>query len=50
MRLTTTEPHEHHVTIPNHASLRVGTLSSILNAVAEQLDIDRDELITRLFG
>ena len=30
IRLTTYQKGEHHVTIPNHHSLRVGTLSNIL--------------------
>ena len=30
LRLTTPEHGEHHITIPRHDSLRVGTLSSIL--------------------
>ena len=34
MRLTTTQNGEHHVTIPVHDPLRIGTLSSILTDVA----------------
>ena len=34
IRLTTLDRGEHHVTIPNHEALRVGTLSAILSAVA----------------
>jgi predicted RNA binding protein YcfA (HicA-like mRNA interferase family) len=50
MRLTTTEGGEHHVTIPQHDPLRVGTLAGILNAIAEHLGISRDELLTKIFG
>lgn len=50
VRLTTTERGEHHVTIPNHDPLRLGTLSSILAAVAAHHGIDRDELLKRLLG
>jgi len=50
MRVTTTEHGEHHITIPNHASLRVGTLSAILADVAIHFEIDRDELLKRLFS
>ena len=39
MRLTTTEGGEHHITIPHHKSLRVGTLSAILRDVAEHVDL-----------
>jgi predicted RNA binding protein YcfA (HicA-like mRNA interferase family) len=49
-RLTTTQHGEHHVTIPMHASLRVGTLSSVLADVAEHFQIGRSEVAERLFG
>lgn len=49
LRLTTRENGEHHVTIPAHAHLRVGTLSAILGEVARHLGIDRSELAGRLF-
>ena len=50
LRLTASEPKQHHVTIPNHDPLKVGTLAGILNEVAAHLEISRDELIQRLFG
>jgi len=50
MRLTTTHPSEHHVTIPSHDSLRVGTLSAILREVAEFHGITRDDLLETLFS
>ena len=50
MRLTTTRGGEHHVTMPQHKSLRVGTLSAILKDVAEHLDIPRQTLLETLFG
>lgn len=50
IRLTTSESGEHHVTIPDHASLRVGTLSSILNDVAQHHGMTREELVSTLFG
>ena len=49
VRLTCDEPSQHHVTIPKHAHLRVGTLSSILGSVASHLKITRDELAKRVF-
>lgn len=49
MRLTTQQGGEHHITIPNHAPLRVGTLAGILADVAEHFGISRDELLDRLF-
>ena len=49
IRLTTSENGEHHVTVPNHDPLRVGTLSAILMAVAAHHGIYRDALLKRLF-
>ena len=50
MRLTTTQEGEHHVTIPRHGSLRVGTLSGILSDVAEHLGIPKPALVETLFS
>ena len=50
VRLTTTERRQHHVTVPKHAALRVGTLAGVLNDVAKHFDLSRDEVIRRLFG
>ena len=50
MRLTTTQRGEHHVTIPSHRSLRVGTLSAILRDVADHLEISREQLVETLFS
>jgi predicted RNA binding protein YcfA (HicA-like mRNA interferase family) len=50
IRLTTQQNGEHHLTIPNHDPLRVGTLSSILHDVAEHFGISREDLIQELFG
>jgi hypothetical protein len=41
---------EHHVTIPAHRQLRIGTLADILSDVATYLDLSREELVDRLFG
>jgi predicted RNA binding protein YcfA (HicA-like mRNA interferase family) len=40
---------EHHITIPAHDPLKVGTLASILSAVAVYLEIDRSDLARDLF-
>jgi len=49
MRLTLTSPKQHHVTIPRHHVLRLGTLAGILDEVATFLEIPRDVLLQRLF-
>jgi predicted RNA binding protein YcfA (HicA-like mRNA interferase family) len=50
MRLTTHERGEHHITIPNHDPLRIGTLAGILDDVAVHFNLGRDGLIDKLFG
>jgi predicted RNA binding protein YcfA (HicA-like mRNA interferase family) len=50
MRLSTTQRGEHHVTIPCHRSLRIGTLSAILRDVGDHLEIPREELVETLFN
>ena len=40
----------HHVTIPVHSQLKVGTLAEILGDVASYLDLTRDQLLRELFG
>lgn len=50
VRLTCELPAQHHVTIPLHDPLRIGTLAAILAAVAEAHGLTRDELLQRLFG
>ena len=39
----------HHVTVPDHKTLRLGTLSAILSDVAGYLNIDRSRLEQELF-
>ncbi len=50
MRLTTQRSGEHHVTIPRHDPLKVGTLSGILREVGEHAGMSRDELAKLLFS
>ena len=49
LRLTTTMNGEHHLTIPMHDELRLGTLASILDDVATHFGLTRDEVLHRLF-
>jgi predicted RNA binding protein YcfA (HicA-like mRNA interferase family) len=48
IRMTTTERGEHHVTVPDHKVLPLGTLKSILRDVARHFDCTPDEILTRL--
>ncbi|MEK7281967.1 MAG: type II toxin-antitoxin system HicA family toxin [Chloroflexota bacterium] len=51
MRLTSAlKGIEHHLTVPRHKPLRVGTLSNILNDAAAYLEIERQKLIEELFS
>ena len=49
IRLTTKQNGEHHITIPLHDPLKVGTFSAVLNEVAKHFSISREDLIKRLF-
>jgi predicted RNA binding protein YcfA (HicA-like mRNA interferase family) len=48
--LSTSKGFEHHITIPMHGELRVGTLSAILADVASYLEMSREALVEDLFG
>jgi predicted RNA binding protein YcfA (HicA-like mRNA interferase family) len=39
---------EHHITIPKHKDLRVGTINSILNDISKYLEINKEILIKSL--
>lgn len=41
---------EHHITIPNHDPIKLGTLSAILSEVSTTHHISKQELINRIFG
>ncbi|MFZ2452464.1 MAG: type II toxin-antitoxin system HicA family toxin [Methylovulum miyakonense] len=49
IRLTTQQNGQHHITVPLHDPLKVGTFSAILNDVAKHFLISRDELLQQLF-
>ncbi|MEO8436615.1 MAG: type II toxin-antitoxin system HicA family toxin [Pyrinomonadaceae bacterium] len=46
--LETEEPAHHRIAIPDHDSLRIGTLNSILRAVAMAKGIEKRDLMSRL--
>lgn len=49
MRLTSNLRGEHHITIPAHKHLKIGTLSGILSDIAIHFKIDKTDLIKELF-
>ena len=50
IRLTTNKNGQHHITIPNHSPLKIGTLNSIIADVAIHLDKSKEEFKKLLFG
>lgn len=50
LRLTTHENGEHHITIPVHQPLRIGTLSTVLAEVADHLDMEKSLLMKEIWG
>ena len=49
IRLTTSRNGTHHITIPDHRPIKVGTLAGILGDVAAHHQMTREELLTLLF-
>lgn len=49
IRLTTEVNGQHHITIPNHDPLKIGTLSAILSDVATHFGKTKEELLQELF-
>lgn len=46
IRLTRkSETEEHHITIPNHSPLKIGTLNNIINDLSIHLKISKEEII-----
>jgi predicted RNA binding protein YcfA (HicA-like mRNA interferase family) len=40
---------EHHLVIPNHNPIKVGTLNGIISLVAQHFQIKKEEVLTQLF-
>ena len=50
LRLTTTQKGEHHVSIPRHSSLKLGTLAGIIGDISQHFELSKVEVTTRLFN
>ena len=48
IRLVSTVKGEHHITIPKHKPLKIGTLNNILTDLAVYLGIDKQTLINEI--
>jgi predicted RNA binding protein YcfA (HicA-like mRNA interferase family) len=49
IRIKTELNGEHYETIPNHKPIKIGTLSDILNNIAEHFDMTKEELMAQIF-
>lgn len=50
MKVTTHTNGQHHLAIPNHDPIKIGTLNGILTEVAKHFGIDKAEVTTTLFS
>ena len=48
--ITTTQNGEHHLTIPNHNPIKVGTLNCIISNVANHFNVSKEKVLQELFG
>ena len=49
VRLTSNVGGEHHITVPAHDPIKVGTLASIIREIAERRGMSRDAVMRALF-
>jgi len=49
IRLTTSQNGEHHISIPAHNPLKIGTLAAILYDIESHHKLTRNDLLKRLF-
>ena len=50
IRLSTIEDGEHHITVPAHTPLKVGTLATILSDIESHHNLTREKLLELLFS
>jgi len=50
IKVTTQQNGEHHLAIPNHDPIKIGTLNAILRQVAEHLGKSKEDILTDLFS
>ena len=50
IRITTQQEGEHHLAIPNHNPIKIGTLNSIISQVAVHFSITKEQVLQKLFG
>lgn len=47
--ITTTKNGSHHLAIPNHSPLKIGTLNGIVSQVAKHLNMTKEQVLQKLF-
>ena len=50
IKVTTEQNGQHHIAIPNHDPIKIGTLNGILFEVTRHFAIPKDEVVQALFG
>jgi predicted RNA binding protein YcfA (HicA-like mRNA interferase family) len=50
IKITTQQNGEHHLAIPNHDPIKIGTLNAILRQVAEHIEKNKDDIFKELFS
>jgi predicted RNA binding protein YcfA (HicA-like mRNA interferase family) len=48
LRLTNNQKGQHHLTIPMHNPIKIGTLSKILRDVGDHLELSKEEVLKKL--
>lgn len=49
IRLTTQQKGTHHITIPFHKPIKIGTLSAILKEVGSHFNLSKEEVLEEIF-
>lgn len=50
IKVTTERNDQHHIAIPNHNPVKIGTLTGILSEVASHFGVSKDEVVKTLFS
>lgn len=50
IKVTTERNGQHHIAVPNHNPVKIGTLMGILSEVASHFAISKEEVVRTLFG
>jgi len=50
LRLTTARNGVHHLTVPRHRPMKVGTLNSVIGDIAAHLGLSKEQVLDELFS